>query len=164
MDYNSADMLQRILAAAAFPWLRAFFVVVLLSVAFVWWRRSKQRGDAAAGGADLKGAAAAAAEPEEGGGRRARQGMNGAAALLIGDLSAQLKMVAEDVERARRTQGRSGQKMYLYGARQRMKTIVAAAGGSEEMILRINVQANLSLQKLADYVDRALLLIDRESK
>lgn len=134
-------MLQKILALSALPWLRALFTVAVLSAIFVWWR----------GRASEK----ATAHPQ-------RVSPTSPSSALLAPLSEQLKLAAADVHQARRVRGRGGQRMYLYGARQRLETIAAAAGGDEETLARISVRANLSMEKLGAYVEKALLMIDRE--
>jgi hypothetical protein len=130
------------------PALKTLLVVAVLSAAFIWWRSrgSKDKGET---------------RLEEGSGSRkgAPTTTSSGPGVDVAALARQLRLVAEDVERARKETSRGGQQMYLYGARQRLETIAAAVGGNEEALARISVRANLSIDKLSGYVEKALALM-----
>jgi hypothetical protein len=128
-------------------WLKALVVVALLSAAFVWWwsrggssPKAGLRGGGTSGGArgvDADGA-------------------------LVSAMAGQLRLAAEDVERARRERSRVGQQRYLYGAQQRLSAIWAAAAGDEGRVARMGVQANLSIAKLNAYVEKAMAMLGED--
>jgi hypothetical protein len=150
-------MLPALLSPFAFPWVKALLAVAVLSVAFIWWRGRGGTGKAAAevGGKTSSAAASLRAAPAN----PALAPAPFPPAALLGSLAEQLRRAAEDVELARREKGRAGQRMHLYGARQRLEAIAAAAGGDAGTLSRISVQANLSWEKLSDYVERGLAMI-----
>ena len=152
-------MLPALLSPFAFPWVKALLCVAVLSAAFIWWRGRGGANKTTEGGRKTSSAGPASASLRAAPSNPALAAAHFAPAALLGSLAEQLRRAAEDVEMARREKGRAGQRMHLYGARQRLEAIAAAAGGDEGTLSRISVQANLSWEKLSDYVERGLAMI-----